>query len=319
MGGHQAGEIAADLAVAQLAAALAGSHGDPDGQVVVDALERANAEIRQGAQTHPELLGMGTTCTVMVIGEVVTVAHVGDSRAYRSRDGELLQLTEDHSLVAGLVRDGRLPPEAAATDARRHVITRALGADDEVRVDHVTVDRRPGDRFLLSTDGLHGQVDDATIGTVLAETPDPAAVADRLVSLADAAGGEDNVTVIVIDPDRLAGMTAPRMPVAVAEPEATVATKRWTAAELATPSRSRRRRAGRLVILVVVAGSLVGAAAWLATGGLGSGVPSPSVAAPSIPAPSASASFGPSPSVVTSPATSAPAGGASIAPSASPR
>ena len=138
---------------------------------------------------------MGTTCTVLVVGDTVTIAHVGDSRAYRSRDGRLEQLTEDHSLVAALVREGRLDPDAAPRDPRRHVITRALGAEDGIRVDVVSVDRLPGDRFLLCSDGIHGQLDDATIGRVLAGTSEPGAAADELVALADAAGGEDNATV----------------------------------------------------------------------------------------------------------------------------
>ena len=147
---------------------------------------------------------MGTTCTALVVGDTVTIAHVGDSRAYRSRGGRLEQLTEDHSLVAALVREGRLDPDAAPRDPRRHVITRALGAEDGIRVDVVTVDRLPGDRFLLCSDGIHGQLDDATIGRVLAGTSEPGAAADELVALADAAGGEDNATVVVIDADRVA-------------------------------------------------------------------------------------------------------------------
>ena len=179
--------------------------GVPDGPALVAAIERANAAIRVEAVARPDQRGMGTTCTVLVVGDTVTIAHVGDSRAYRSRGGRLEQLTEDHSLVAALVREGRLDPDAAAAgDPRRHVITRALGAEDGIRVDVVTVDRLPGDRFLLCSDGVHGQLDDATIGRVLAGTSEPGAAADELVALADAAGGEDNATVVVIDADRVA-------------------------------------------------------------------------------------------------------------------
>jgi serine/threonine protein phosphatase PrpC len=202
MGGHQAGEVAADLAIACLDDT--GRPGQtPDGRQLVDAIQHANAAIRLESRTRPELLGMGTTCTALVVDEVVTIAHVGDSRAYRLRAGRLERLTEDHSLVAAMVRDGRLDPAAAATDARRHVITRALGADDDIAVDLVTVDRLPGDRLLLCSDGIHGQVDDGTIERVLADATDPGAAADRLIELAAAAGGEDNATVIVIDPDAI--------------------------------------------------------------------------------------------------------------------
>jgi hypothetical protein len=147
---------------------------------------------------------MGTTCTVAVVSNgTVEIAHVGDSRAYLFRAGVLQQLTEDHSLVAGMVRDGILEADEASTDGRRNIITRALGADDEVRVDRVSIALEPGDRLLLCSDGLSGQVPDASTAEVLATEPDPARAVDRLVGLANAAGGEDNVTVVVIDPDRL--------------------------------------------------------------------------------------------------------------------
>ena len=203
MGGHLAGDVAADLAIGLLDGALEPG-GVPDGPTLVAAIERANAAIRAEAVARPDQRGMGTTCTALVVGDTVTIAHVGDSRAYRSRGGRLEQLTEDHSLVAALVREGRLDPDAAPRDPRRHVITRALGAEDGIRVDVVTVDRLPGDRFLLCSDGIHGQLDDATIGRVLAGTSEPGAAADELVALADAAGGEDNATVVVIDADRVA-------------------------------------------------------------------------------------------------------------------
>jgi serine/threonine protein phosphatase PrpC len=269
MGGHQAGEIAADLAIGHLAGALVPGR-DPDGRGLVEAIERANAAIRSEARTRPELLGMGTTCTALVVTDVVTIAHVGDSRAYRSREGRLEQLTDDHSLVAAMVRDGRLDAAAAPTDARRHVITRALGAEDDVVVDLVTVDRQPGDRFLLCSDGIHGQVNDATIERVLADTGDPGAAADRLIELAEAAGGEDNATVIVIDPDRIA--VGEQVDQVDARPVPVVS------------HRSRRSAAARAATTVIVA--LIGAVAiWLASGGLSPGAPVPSEAAPSASAP----------------------------------
>ena len=207
MGGHQAGEVAAELVIGVLGE-VPDRAPDP-GTAVVAALERSNAAIRREAGLRSDLAGMGTTCTVVVLDRAITVAHVGDSRAYRLRGERLEQLTDDHSLVATMVRDGIMDPADAATDGRRNIITRALGAEDQVRVDVVTSDLAPGDRLLLCSDGLHGQVDDAAIATVLRDEPDPATAVDRLISLANAAGGEDNVTVIVIDPDMLAGSANP--------------------------------------------------------------------------------------------------------------
>ena len=275
----------------------------PDGPLLADAISRANAAIRDEARTRPERLGMGTTCTVLVVGDTITIAHVGDSRAYRSRDGRLEQLTEDHSLVAALVRDGRLDPAAAASDPRRHVITRALGADDGIRVDVVSVDRRPGDRFLLCSDGVHGQLDDATIGRVLADMVEPAAAADRLIDLADAAGGEDNATAIVIDADRV--VAGPIVDPVVAD-----------APIPDIPRRSRRGVMGRLVAAAILVALIGAAAVWLAGGGLDPGTAVPSVAVPSEAVPSVSAPapsvLAPSPSQSSSPASRVPSASASI-------
>jgi len=203
MGGHQAGEVASRLAVTTLAETIEAAVPAPD--QVVEALERSNLEIRSEARRDAALAGMGTTCTVLVIGDSVRIAHVGDSRAYRFREGLLEQLTEDHSLVATMVRAGLLDTESARTDGRRNVVTRALGAEDEVLVDRIDTDLVPGDRYLLSTDGLHGQVEDAAIAAVLGERTTAAEAADELVRLANEAGGDDNVTVIVIDVDLLDG------------------------------------------------------------------------------------------------------------------
>ena len=306
MGGHRAGDVAADLAIGLLDGALEPG-GVPDGPALVAAIERANAAIRVEAVARPDQGGMGTTCTVLAVGDTVTIAHVGDSRAYRSRRGRLELLTEDHSLVAALVREGRLDPEAAARDPRRHVITRALGAEDGIRVDVVTVDRLPGDRFLLCSDGIHGQLDDATIGRVLTGPSEPGAAADELVSLADAAGGEDNATVIVIDADRVAPGVPAAPSVGAGAPVRDI------------PRRSRRGVAGRLVAALNVLALFGAAAVWLAGVGLGPGAPIPSVvvpsvAAPSVTVPSASAPAPsiPSPSPSQSPSSPVPSAPASI-------
>ena len=202
MGGHLAGEVASQLAMDGIGE-VADATPAPDAARLVGAIERSNSVIRREARDHPDLDGMGTTCTVAVIDGGVRIAHVGDSRAYRFRGGRLDQLTQDHSLVASLVLGGIIDPADARTDGRRNIVTRALGAEDEVRVDRVETDIAPGDRLVLCTDGLHGQVDDAAIAAVLAEASAPSRTAERLVGLANAAGGDDNVTVIVIDIDDL--------------------------------------------------------------------------------------------------------------------
>lgn len=205
MGGHRAGEVASALVVRLIDESLpAGAAPTPS--AIAMAMETANVAVWSEARERPDLAGMGTTCTIVVLdGPRAHVAHVGDSRAYLLRDGNLEQVTSDHTLIASMVREGILSDEDAQSDERRHIITRAIGAEQEVRIDLASHDLRPGDRLLLCSDGLSGQVDDVVIAQVLATEADPSRAVDRLVELANEAGGEDNVTVIVVDPDRLAG------------------------------------------------------------------------------------------------------------------
>jgi protein phosphatase len=256
MGGHQAGEVASGIAI-DLLGEVADQATVTSADEIVEAIERANAAIRREARQRADLAGMGTTCTVALVGSAIDVAHVGDSRAYLFRDQRLVQLTDDHSLVASMVREGLLDPSDAATDGRRNIITRALGAEDEVRVDRVTVDRAPGDRLLVSSDGLHGQVEDAAIAAVLRDERDPGAAADRLVALANAAGGDDNVTVIVVDLD--------------AVDDARSASTSATADVSADQAGAARRRPGRrtaillilLILALVLIALAVAAGIWL--------------------------------------------------------
>jgi serine/threonine protein phosphatase PrpC len=200
MGGAQAGELASRLAAAAIeeAGAAAG-----DEHAVVWAVRTANARIFEHSLTDPAVAGMGTTATVALVDEhaaTLTVAHVGDSRAYRYRDGGLEQLTTDHSLVAELVRSGRLTEAEAATHPHRSVITRALGTEAEVEVDTRVVELAPGDLVLLCSDGLSAMVRDDEIARLLdASGCDPYVAAETLVRAANAAGGEDNVTVVVFE------------------------------------------------------------------------------------------------------------------------
>jgi protein phosphatase len=144
---------------------------------------------------------MGTTLTAaaLVGDHTARLGHVGDSRAYLMRDGGVTQVTDDHSLVEQLVREGRLRPEEAAHHPQRAIITRALGVDPEVEVDTYEIDLRPGDRLLLCSDGLTNMVDDNAIAGLLGRQRDPQAAAEALVDAANRAGGDDNITCVVLD------------------------------------------------------------------------------------------------------------------------
>ena len=200
MGGAQAGELASRLAAAAIEEAGA-AIGDEEG--VAGAVRTANARIFERSLTDPAVAGMGTTATVALVDEhaaTLTLAHVGDSRAYRYRNGELEQLTTDHSLVAELVRTGRLTEAEAAVHPHRSVITRALGTEAEVEVDTRTLDVVAGDLVLLCSDGLSAMVRHDEIARLLEESDlDPYLAAETLVRAANAAGGEDNVTVVVLE------------------------------------------------------------------------------------------------------------------------
>ena len=199
MGGAQAGEIASSLA----AAALAGADiADSDGEaVVVQLIQEANRRVHQRAVDDESATGMGTTMTVALFHSdgTVSIGHVGDSRAYLHRDGRLEQLTEDHSLVAELVRRGELSPEEAEVHPQRSVITRALGTDPDVDVDTFTVQAQEGDLFLLCSDGLTTMVDvEGITGVVDRNRHDLHAAARALIREANERGGDDNITAIVI-------------------------------------------------------------------------------------------------------------------------
>src|ERR671924_1162753 len=220
MGGAKAGEIASRLA----AAAVREEGGE--GVDVGELIREANRRVWERARDDASAAGMGTTMTVALVeGEQVTIGHVGDSRAYRLRDHVLEQLTEDHSLVAELVRSGRLSPEEAESHPQRSVITRALGTAADVDVDTFTVEVQPGDVFLLCSDGLTTMVDDDRIVNVVEENRyDLERAAKQLISDANRSGGEDNVTVVffeIAEEGTEAGDTA-RLPTVAAGDEVTL-------------------------------------------------------------------------------------------------
>ena len=198
MGGAQAGEVASRLAVE----AVADDDGAGDGEGRVAALVReANRRVYERAGTDSATSGMGTTMTLALVENgTVAIGHVGDSRAYRVRDGMLEQLTQDHSLVAELIRSGKLSPEEADSHPQRSVITRALGTDPDVDVDTFTIEARPGDVFLLCSDGLTSMVGDAAILEAIEDHGrDLDAAARELVVRANRGGGEDNITVVFFE------------------------------------------------------------------------------------------------------------------------
>ena len=199
MGGAQAGEVASNLAAAALREDRAERAG---GEERVDELiQEANRRVYQRQSQDASASGMGTTMTVALVEDGhVAIGHVGDSRAYLIRGHSLEQLTEDHSLVAELVRSGKLSPEEAEGHPQRSVITRALGTDPDVDVDTVSVETRPGDLFLLCSDGLTSMVDDDTIlQEIERNRGDLKTAAKALVRAANKGGGEDNITVIFFE------------------------------------------------------------------------------------------------------------------------
>jgi protein phosphatase len=209
MGGAQAGEIASRIA----AEALRGGDALGTGtERVGELIQTANRRVYDRSNEDAAVYGMGTTVTVALVEEgVVSFGHVGDSRAYLVRDGQLEQLTQDHSLVSELVRSGKISPEEAESHPQRSVITRAVGTDPDVDVDTFTVAAEPGDVFLICSDGLTDMVRDAEIEETVTELRhDLRAAAETLVERANRGGGDDNITVVVFElvADEVRGDTA---------------------------------------------------------------------------------------------------------------
>jgi protein phosphatase len=206
MGGHAAGEVASQVAVEAFEGSTSGGIDDEDD--IVEAVRAANQAVLDRADDEPELAGMGTTLTALALvpgpadgdgpSELI-IANVGDSRAYLFRDGDLTQLTRDHSLVEDLVQEGRLSPEEARTHPQRNILTRVLGNDSDVEPDVFRADPVRGDRYLLCSDGLSNEVDDERAAAVLRRLADPDDAARELVRLANENGGRDNITVVVVD------------------------------------------------------------------------------------------------------------------------
>jgi protein phosphatase len=195
MGGAQAGEVASEMAVQSFDAGL------PDGapaEGLVRVIEDANRRIHERSRSEEERAGMGTTVTAAYVGrDEVTIAHVGDSRAYLLRGGDLIRLTRDHSLVGELVARGKLTEEQAEAHPQRSVITRALGPEPSVQVDVQTYQAREGDVFLLCSDGLTSMVTEPRLKPIFEQAQNLEDAGRRLIDAANEAGGRDNITVVL--------------------------------------------------------------------------------------------------------------------------
>ncbi|HEX9069716.1 MAG TPA: Stp1/IreP family PP2C-type Ser/Thr phosphatase [Ktedonobacterales bacterium] len=272
MGGHAAGEVASELGVNTLRDAYFANKGPDVISALASAVDQANATIYDHGKEHPELNGMGTTCVSLVLEDGrAFVVNIGDSRAYIARDGEMRQVTQDHSWVAEQVRYGLLTEEQARGHTHRNVITRSLGTQPAVTADLFIETLHDGDRVLLCSDGLHGYVEEADMARQLMADQTPDQTVRTLVDMANEAGGPDNVTALVVhvlevpepqaqlhlpgtDEPAEEGVTQP-LPVVTAEP-ATAKGKSRTAPVSRTRKRNRSviliRRTVELVALVAI-------------------------------------------------------------------
>ncbi len=208
MGGAQAGEVASRIAVESFHEGLPAA-ANPEQALAAGALA-ANERIHDLSQRNVEQAGMGTTLTAVWVGEEeVSIAHVGDSRAYCLRAGELLRLTDDHSLVDELIRQGKLTPEQAEEHPQRSIITRALGPEPVVEVDTRSFRARAGDVYLLCSDGLTTMLPESRLAEILLAHAGLRAAGEGLIAAANEAGGRDNITVILVRLEEVDGFAAP--------------------------------------------------------------------------------------------------------------
>ena len=199
MGGHRGGEVASAVAIEGFLAYEHENGRQPPLRRLRDGIAAANRAVLELAGGSPELEGMGTTFTVVLVEGGVFLGHVGDSRAYICRDGVLRLMTRDHSLVERMVREGFISPREARHHPQRNVILRALGIAPRLEVDLEEVEARPGDRLLLCSDGLTGCVEDDEIEAVLSGASDLEGCCRDLVDAANRRGGPDNITVVLVE------------------------------------------------------------------------------------------------------------------------
>ena len=263
MGGHNAGEVASALAVKGMRDAAVGGFGSAES--VVAAINAANAAIHLASGGPSDQRGMGTTLTAVVPLAATTsepqrmvVANVGDSRVYLWRGGELKQVSADHSYVQELLSEGFISAAEARVHPRRNIVTRALGIEGDVSADSWTLPMLVGDRYVLCSDGLVDEVDDEQIALILRASSDAQLAADTLVAAANANGGRDNVTVVVVD-------VADDVPDSAAT---TATTPPSDATTIGAPRSSRvRRLVAAFAAVVIVAASAIAVTGWYARGG----------------------------------------------------
>ncbi len=200
MGGHKAGDYASRRSTEIIVESVKNNTKTSPIKIIREAIEEANDHVFVEASQNSEMTGMGTTCVVScVIGNTLYVANVGDSRLYLI-DREITQITKDHSLVEEMVRVGQIDRQSARTHPDKNIITRAVGAAPEIRVDFFDVSIKEGDLILMCSDGLSNMVEDEDIRMIVTAAPDLATKAERLVQEANARGGRDNIAVVLIDP-----------------------------------------------------------------------------------------------------------------------
>lgn len=201
MGGHRAGDYASRYVVEHITQMVRDSFEQNPKKVLDRALHQVNRELRTIAASNENLYGMGTTCVAATItGDYLQVANVGDSRLYLLHGGVLRQVTVDHSLVEEMILAGGLNQKDARVHPDRNIITRAIGAEDELRIDYFDEKTEPGDQILICTDGLTNMVEDERIAEIASQMLSPDEKARLLVNEANRNGGKDNITVILIDP-----------------------------------------------------------------------------------------------------------------------
>lgn len=262
LGGHNAGDVASRLAVEPLAAFDRSVAGTPDDRIA-EALERAvdaaNRAVYQRAQDDAKVRGMGTTLTAVAISNgSAHLAHVGDSRCYLIRGGEITQLSSDHTLVARMVAEGKLTPEQAETHPQRSILTRALGAEPEIDVDTLEIQLTPGDRLILCSDGLSSVIGDDQILATLSDSKALKEACKRLIDAANARGGPDNITVVVVE---VTGDGAAMRPAGSSAAPVGAKPRREISAA-ARPRRDRRRVPVRLIVWILAVVAL-GIASWV--------------------------------------------------------
>ncbi len=260
MGGHQGGATASRLCVESVGEVFRRSSEAPD-LLLREALEAANERVHHAAGADPELSGMGTTAVLLLLtpSDEAWVAHVGDSRAYLLRDGVLRRLTEDHTVVAAMIQRGVLDPAAAESHPRRNELVRCVGFRSETVPEVTRVEVLPGDRFLLCSDGLSGQVPEDEIRAILLREG-PSDAASMLVEAANAAGGRDNATVMITavpggattEVDRSAPKLDPQEPASDERtgPRAPGFAEDLSALQSEASKHQRRRRAAAVVAIV---------------------------------------------------------------------